>query len=55
MNTSRKTAIIVGALFLTAMVTSLMGGALIEPLLSAPDSLVTLPANQAQVNIRRAP
>jgi Domain of unknown function (DUF4386) len=49
MNTSRKTAIIVGALFLTAMVTSITGGALIEPLLNAPQGLVTLPANQTQL------
>jgi hypothetical protein len=49
MNTSRKTAMLVGALFLTAMVTSIMGGALIEPLLNAPQGLVTLPANQTQL------
>ena len=49
MDTSRKTAMLVGALFLTAMVTSIMGGALIEPLLSAPQDLVTLPANQTQL------
>jgi hypothetical protein len=49
MNASRKTAIVVGALFLTAMVASIMGGALIEPLLTAPDGLVSLPANQTQL------
>ena len=49
MDTSRKTAMLVGALFLTAMVTSIMGGALIEPLLSTPQDLVTLPANQTQL------
>ena len=49
MDTSRKTAMFVGALFLTAMVTSIMGGALIEPLLSTPQDLVTLPANQTQL------
>lgn len=40
---------LVGALFLTAMVTSIMGGALIEPLLSSSQDLVTLPANQTQL------
>jgi Domain of unknown function (DUF4386) len=49
MNASRKTAIVVGALFLTAMVASIIGGALIEPLLTAPDGLVSLPANQTQL------
>jgi hypothetical protein len=49
MNASRKTAMLVGALFLTAMVTSIMGGALIEPLLSTPQGLVTLPAHQTQL------
>lgn len=40
---------LVGALFLTAMVTSIMGGALIEPLLGTSQDLVTLPANQTQL------
>jgi mannose/fructose/N-acetylgalactosamine-specific phosphotransferase system component IID len=49
MNTSRKTAIIVGALFLTAMVTSILGGTLIEPVLSVPDDLINLSSNQTQL------
>jgi uncharacterized membrane protein len=49
-NTSRKTAITVGALFLIAMVASLVGGqAFIEPSLTAPDYLVAVSENQIQV------
>jgi hypothetical protein len=48
---SRKTAGIVGALFLVAMVTSLVGGVWLESILSAPDALVTVAANETQVII----
>lgn len=36
MDTSRKTAVVVGVLFLSAMITSLMGGGMIEPILMFP-------------------
>ncbi len=39
MNTSRKTAIIVGALFIMALVLFLIGQALYEPILGSPDYL----------------
>lgn len=51
MNTYKKTARIVGALFLIAMVTSLVGGIWLESLISAPDYLETVSANQTQVII----
>jgi len=50
-NTYRKTAIIVGVLFLTAMVTSLLGGYWLESILSAADFLITVSANETQVII----
>jgi hypothetical protein len=49
MNTYRTTARIVGALFLTAMVTSLVGGIWLESITSAPDYLATVSANETQV------
>ncbi len=49
MNANRKIAIIVGALFLTAMVTSILGAALIESILNAPDYLITVSANETQL------
>jgi hypothetical protein len=51
MNSNKKTARIVGALFLTAMVTSLLGGGLLESILTAPDYLVSVSANTTQVLI----
>jgi hypothetical protein len=51
MNSSRKTAIIVGGLFLIAMVASLLGGSLIESVITAPDYLVAVSENQAMVVI----
>lgn len=51
MNNNRNTAIIVGALFLIAMVTSLVGAALIEAILDAPDYLTDVSANSTQVTI----
>ena len=51
MNTSRKIAIIVGALFLIAMVTSLVGGGLLESILGAPDYLIDVSANTTPVFI----
>ena len=51
MNSYRRTAIIVGALFLIAMVTSLVGGIWLETMITAPDYLNTVSANQSQVII----
>jgi hypothetical protein len=52
MNLSRTTARIVGALFLTAMVGSLVGGvAFVEPFLTAPDYLIAVSENETRVII----
>ncbi|MBN1995326.1 MAG: DUF4386 domain-containing protein [Anaerolineae bacterium] len=51
MNTSRKIAIIVGALFLIAMVASLLGGGLVESVITAPDYLMAVSENETQVII----
>ena len=51
METSRKVAIIVGVLFLTAMVTSLVGGGVIESIISAEDFLISVSENETQVVI----
>jgi hypothetical protein len=51
MDTDRKTARIVGALFLIAMVTSLVGGIWLETMITAPDYLITVSASQFQVII----
>ena len=52
MNANRKTATLVGALFLIAMVSSLLGGiGFIEPILSAPDYLAAISENEAQLVI----
>jgi hypothetical protein len=51
-NANKTTARIVGALFLIAMVGSLLGGVgFIEPSLSAPDSLAAVSENETQVII----
>ncbi|WP_420630296.1 DUF4386 domain-containing protein [Candidatus Leptofilum sp.] len=47
----RKTSIIVGALFLIAMVVSLAGGIWVENIISAPDYLSTVPENETQLKI----
>ena len=41
MNSNRKTAGFIGALFLTAMVASLLGGGLVESVIAVPHHLVT--------------
>ena len=51
MNTSRKTATIVGALFLISYLGVIAGSALLEPLLSAPESLANLYQQKTQVMI----
>ena len=49
MNESKTTARIVGALFLIAMVTSLVGGIWLESITGAPDYLVEVSAQKTQV------
>ena len=49
MNTYRRTAILVGALFLTAMAASLVGGGLVESAISAPHYLAAVAANGTQL------
>ncbi len=49
MNTNKKTAGMIGALFLTAMAASLVGGGLVELVLSAPDLLKAVSENETLV------
>ena len=50
MTASRTTAILVGSLFLIAMVASLLGGAgMVQPVLSAPDYLTAVSENETQL------
>jgi hypothetical protein len=49
MNANKTTARIVGALFLIAMVTSLVGGIWLESITAAPDYLVEASAQKTQV------
>ena len=49
MESNRKTAVIVGALFLLAMVTSLLGGLWLESILEAPEAMQTISTNSTQV------
>lgn len=51
MITHKKTARIVGILFLTAMVASLLGAGLVESILSAPDYLKEISENETQAII----
>ena len=51
MNSTKKTAIIVGVLFLTAMVASLLGGGLLESIINDPDYLINVSASATQVLI----
>lgn len=52
MNANRKTARIVGALFLTVNVAFILGtGFLVEPILSGPDYLTLASTSQAQVSL----
>ena len=51
MNKFRKNAIIAGILFLIAMVSSLLGGGLLESIIKAPDFLTILSANTSTVFI----
>lgn len=49
MDTNRRSAVFVGAFFLTAMVTYLVGASMIEAALGTPDNLASLSANGSQV------
>ena len=49
MNSNRKTAIIVGVLFITATVTSSLYYVILTPILDVPDYLVKVIENQNQV------
>jgi len=51
MNTHKRTARLVGALFLTAMVASLLGAGLVESSITAPNYLAAVAANQAQLTV----
>jgi len=51
MNTSRKTARIVGVLFITAMVAGGLRYFLLDPILDAPDYLINVSANENRVII----
>jgi len=51
MDSNKKVAIFAGALFLMAMVASLLGGGLIDSILSAPDYLMAVSENEIQVII----
>ena len=51
MNSYRKTARIVGVLFITAMVSGMVRYVLLDPILDAPDYLINLSANETQVII----
>ena len=50
-NKEKKTARIVGLLFITATVASSLGFAILDPILNAPDILVSVSANTTQVMI----
>jgi hypothetical protein len=49
MNPDRKTAITAGILFLTAMVTSLLGGGILETVLNTPGYLLNLSGNATEL------
>jgi len=51
MNTSRRTARIVGALFITATGAAIVSGAFLLPILEAPDYLAKVSANETQVMV----
>jgi len=49
MTSSRKTARIVGVLFITAMVAGMLRYVLLDPILVAPDYLINLATSENQV------
>ncbi|MFN2233775.1 MAG: DUF4386 domain-containing protein [Anaerolineales bacterium] len=48
---TRSTAVLVGVLFLAAMVASLVGGGLVEAVIAAPDNLLNISENETQLLI----
>ena len=50
MSSTKKTSLVIGILFLTAMVSSLLGGGFIETIISTPDYLSTLSENSILLN-----
>ena len=48
---TRSTAVLVGVLFLAAMVASLLGGGLVEAVIAAPDNLINISENETQLLI----
>jgi hypothetical protein len=51
MDSNRKTAIIVGVLFIIATVTGILSQVFLGPILNAPDDLLNVYANENQVII----
>jgi hypothetical protein len=51
MNTTKRTARIVGALFITATVAAIISGAFLLPILEAPDYLAKISASENQVMV----
>jgi len=51
MNTYKRTARLVGTLFLTAMAASLLGAGLVESSITAPDYFTAVAANQTQLTV----
>ena len=51
MNSNRKTAVIVGVLFITATVTAILSLVLSAPILDDPDYLIKVSENENQVLI----
>jgi Domain of unknown function (DUF4386) len=51
MNSTRRVAVIAGALFITAAATSIMGLILYEPILNDPDYITEGSANDARVTL----
>jgi hypothetical protein len=49
MNSYKKNAVIAGVLFLTAMAASLLGGGLIESVLTAPDYITNISSNTSTI------
>ena len=51
MNSNKRTARIVGVLFITATVSAVLSGLLTGPVLDDPDYLINVSANENQVRI----
>ncbi len=51
MDSYRKTSIIVGVLFITATVTSILGGSLISSVIDSPDDFLNVSSNENQIII----